>query len=266
MILQAIRSIIFYICFIGLTAILAIPFGVFSLIAPRFTGFIVVKIWYVTNMFFLRWIVGIKSEISGYENLPDGPFIIASKHMSDWDIFALLPATNQRPSFIAKKELMDIPFFGWCARNFRTISVDRKNGRSALPQMVEQGIEAIKDNCRIIIFPEGTRRAPLDEPRYKWGLAKMYVELDVPIVPVALTSGLYWPRNALILWPGTARAKYLEPIPAGLSLEEVYEEIQKRIEPETTKMLLEDIEKGIARPITPALQARIDAHRAENHK
>lgn len=263
MILQAIRSIIFYVLFIGLTAILAVPFGLFSLVAPRFTGYIVVKIWYQTNLFFLRWVVGIKSEISGHENLPDGPFIIASKHMSDWDIFALLPACNQRPSFIAKKELLDIPFFGWCARNFRTISVDRKNGKSALPQMIEQGREAIKDNCRIVIYPEGTRRAPLDEPRYKWGLAKMYVELDIPIVPVALTSGLYWPRNSLILWPGTARAKYLEPIAPGLSLEEVHAEVQKRIEDETSKMVLEDIQNGLSRPIGDAFQARIDAKRAE---
>jgi 1-acyl-sn-glycerol-3-phosphate acyltransferase len=263
MILQAIRSMIFYVLFIGLTAILAIPFGLYSLVAPRFSGFIVVKIWYTLNMFFLRWVVGIKSEMSGQKNLPDGPCIIASKHMSDWDIFALLPATNERPSFIAKKELMDIPFFGWCARNFRTISVDRKNGKSALPQLVEQGKEAIKDNCRIVIYPEGTRRAPFDEPRYKWGLAKMYVELDIPIVPVALTSGLYWPRNSLILWPGTARAKYLEPIPPGLTLEEVHAEVEKRIEAENNKMLLEDIEKGISRPIPPQMQARIEEIQAK---
>ena len=261
MIIQAIRSLIFYVLFIGLTAILAIPFGIYSLFAPKFSGFIVVKIWYKTNIFFLRWVVGIKTQIEGQDSLPEGPFIIASKHQSDWDIFALLDATNKRPSFIAKKELMDIPFFGWCARNFRTISVDRKNGKSALPQMVEQGKDAIADDCRIVIYPEGTRRAPLDEPRYKWGLAKMYEQLDVPIVPVALTSGLFWPRNSLILWPGTARARYLDPIPPGLELEEVHQRVQDAIETETTKMILEDIDNGLSRPISQEFQARIEQAR-----
>jgi len=261
MIMQAIRSMIFYALFIGYTAALAIPYGIYSLFGRKMTGWWVIKAWYLGNLFLLRWIVGIRTEITGQEHLPEGPFIIASKHMSDWDIFALLPATKGRPTFISKKELLNIPFFGWCMRNYHTISIDRKNGRSALPQMVEQGKQAIERDCRIVIYPEGTRRAPLDEPKYKWGLAKMYEALDVPVVPVALTSGLYWPRNSLILWPGTARAKYLEPIPSGLDVDTFHATIQERIEPETTKMLMEDINKGIARPITPALQARIDAHR-----
>ncbi|WP_299344693.1 lysophospholipid acyltransferase family protein [uncultured Maritalea sp.] len=261
MIIQAIRSMIFYALFIGYTAVLAVPFGIYSLFGPKMTGWWVVKAWYVGNLFLLRWVVGIKTQITGQENLPDGPFIIASKHMSDWDIFALLPATKGRPTFISKKELLDIPFFGWCMQNFHTIRIDRKNGGAALPQMITQGKEAIARDCRVVIYPEGTRRPPLDEPKYKWGLAKMYEALDVPVVPVALTSGLYWPRNSLILWPGTARAKYLKPIPSGLDLDTFHETIQERIEPETTKMLMEDIDKGIARPINKALQARIDAHR-----
>ncbi len=261
MIFQAVRSLIFYAFFFSVTALLAIPLGTYSLFGPKMSGWWVVKLWYLTNLFLLRWIVGIKTEITGQENLPDGAFIIASKHMSDWDIFALLAATNGRPTFISKKELLDIPFFGWCMQNFYTISVDRKNGQAALPQMVKQGIQAVARGCRVVIYPEGTRRAPLDEPRYKMGLAKMYEALDVPVVPVAVTSGLYWPRNSLILWPGTARAKYLEPIPAGLGMEVFHQTIQERIEPVTTKMLMDDIDAGLARPITPALQARIDAHR-----
>lgn len=261
MIIQAIRSMIFYALFISYTAILAIPLGLYSLVGRKMAGWWVVKIWYLGNLFLLRWVVGIKTEITGQENLPEGPFIIASKHMSDWDIFALLPATKGRPTFIAKKELLDIPFFGWCMQNFHTISIDRKNGQSALPQMVKQGKQAIARDCRIVIYPEGTRRAPLDVAKYKWGLAKMYEALDVTVVPVAVTSGLYWPRNSLILWPGTARAKYLEPIPSGMELDAFHHLIQERIEPVTTKMLMDDIDKGIARPITPALQTRIDAHR-----
>ncbi len=185
------------------------------MVAPKFSGYPIVWLWYRANLIFLRLFVGIRSKIEGEENLPTGPCIIASKHQSDWDIFALLPATGRRPSFIAKKQLLDIPFFGWAALNFHTISVNRKRGREALPQMLSQAKEAIKHDCRIVIYPEGTRKAPLADPTYKWGVAKLYKELNVPVVPVALTSGLYWPRNSHVLWPGTARARYLKPIPPG---------------------------------------------------
>lgn len=262
MIVQTIRSLIFYVFFIGITTILAIPMGLYSLIAPKFSGYPIVWLWYRSNLFFLRIFVGIKSQIEGEENLPDGPFIIASKHQSDWDIFALLPATGRRPSFIAKKQLLDIPFFGWAARNFHTISVNRKKGREALPQMIEQSKEAIKHDCRIVIYPEGTRKAPLADPNYKWGVVKLYTELNIPVVPVALTSGLYWPRNSHVLWPGTARARYLKPIQPGLSADEFHAELQRVIEAETDKMIFEDLDKGISLPISKAFQNRIDQRKS----
>lgn len=262
MIVQTIRSIIFYAFFIGTTTLLAIPMGIYSLVAPKFSGYPIVWLWYNLNMLFLRLFVGIRSKIEGEENLPQGPCIIASKHQSDWDIFALLPATGNRPSFIAKKQLLDIPFFGWAARNFHTISVNRKKGREALPQMIEQSKEAIKHDCRIVIYPEGTRKAPLAEPNYKWGVAKLYTELNIPVVPVAVTSGLYWPRNSLVLWPGTARARYLKPIEPGLDEKEFLKKLQDIIEAETEKMIFEDLEKGISLPISEAFQSRIDQRKS----
>lgn len=262
MIVQTIRSLIFYVFFIGITALLAIPMGLYSLVAPKFSGYPIVWLWYRSNLFFLRLFVGIKSKIEGEENLPDGPFIIGSKHQSDWDIFALLPATGRRPSFIAKKQLLDIPFFGWAALNFHTISVNRKKGREALPQMIKQAKVAVKHNCRIVIYPEGTRKAPLADPNYKWGIVKLYTELNIPVVPVALTSGLYWPRNSHVLWPGTARARYLKPIQPGLSGDEFHAELQRVIEEETDKMIFEDLEKGISLPISEAFQARIEARKS----
>ncbi len=96
-----------------------------------------------------------------------------------------------------------------------TISVDRKKGKDALPAMMDEARAALGKGCRVIIFPEGTRRAPLDTPAYRSGIVRMYLAMDVPVVPVALTSGLYWGRNSPVLWPGTARAKFLEPIPPG---------------------------------------------------
>lgn len=264
MIVQAIRSMVFYFLFFTQTAILAIIVGLMSKLTPGATkaGWAIAQYWNASNLFMLRWIVGIRTEVSGTENIPEGGCIIASKHQSDWDIFALLPHV-EKPAYIAKKELLDIPLFGWAARWMNTIAIDRKKGKHALPLMTEDTRQALARGCRVIIYPEGTRRAPLDPPAYRSGIVRMYQALDVPVVPVALTSGLYWGRNSLVLWPGTARAKFLEPIMPGLSPEEFQARLIKAIETETNRMVLEDVREGLARPISPRLRAAITALEAE---
>src|SRR5690606_2847405 len=142
----------------------------------------------------LRWIIGLRTEVTGVENIPPGPCILAAKHMSDWDIFAILPHTG-RPAFIAKKELMDIPFFGWAARAFDTIRIHRKLGRDAVPAMLEYARGALAIGCRIVTCPQGTRWAPLAPFDYRYGIVRKYEALDAPVVPVALDSGLYGPRR-----------------------------------------------------------------------
>ncbi|GGA35270.1 lysophospholipid acyltransferase family protein [Pelagibacterium lentulum] len=264
MIVQAIRSTLFYLLFFIHTIPLAIIVGLLAKLAPgqRKLGWALVVYWNNANLFFLRWIVGIRTEVEGAEHIPPGGCIIAAKHQSDWDIFAILPYSG-KPSFIAKRELLDIPLFGWAARWFDTISVDRKKGREALPAMMVEARNALENGCRVIIYPEGTRRAPLEAPAYRGGIVKMYQELNVPVVPVALTSGLYWGRNSPILWPGTARAKFLPPIPSGLSAREFESRLIDTIENETNRMVLEDARKGLARPISPRLRARIAELEAE---
>lgn len=267
MIFQAIRSTLFYLVFFIQTVFWAVVVGLMSRIAPnrRDIGWGIALFWNATTLFLLRWLAGIRSQVTGMENIPEGGCIIASKHMSDWDIYAILPHAGQ-PAFIAKKELLDIPLFGWAARWLYTISVDRKRGRNAFPLMLEEAREKLALGCRIVIFPEGTRKAPLEEPAYRSGLARMYVELGVPVVPVALTSGLYWGRNSLILWPGTARARFLPPIAPGLGQEDFQRVLTETIERETNSMILEDAGKGLSRPITPRLRARLNALEAEAAK
>ncbi len=260
MIIQAIRSIIFYILFIANTAIVAIILGFISIFKKRgwySFGWAIAKYWGASTLFLLRFIVGIKSEISGLEHLPEGGAIIAAKHQSDWDIFAIFPFAI-RPSFIAKKQLLDIPFFGWAARDFDTISIDRSKGSQAIPQMLKEAKAAVKRGCKIIIYPEGTRKAPLAEPDYRYGIAKIYEELDVPVIPVALNSGLFWGRNALVLWPGTAKAKFLEPIPAGLAPDEMHKQLSQVIEINSNELILEAAEKGLTRPITDEFRKRLE--------
>ncbi len=259
--LQALRTALFYLVFIGQTAIIAIIIGIIGLIAgrTRFT-WALARYWCWSNVQLLRFITGLKTEITGAENIPPGGCIIASKHQSDWDVFAIFPHTG-RPAYIVKQELMNIPFFGWAARSLDCIAVDRKKGAEAIPAMMRAAHAAIDKGCRIVIFPEGTRKAPLSPPEYRQGIVRLYAELNVPVVPVALNSGLFWGRNSLIIWPGRGQAEILPAIEAGLPPDVFAERLRDAIEPRSDALALAAIDKGIARPVDPALAERIAAAR-----
>jgi 1-acyl-sn-glycerol-3-phosphate acyltransferase len=258
----AFRSLLFYLVYYLQTAVLAIIVGISALLWGRTRfGWGLALYWVHCNLFLLRWLAGIRTDVQGEENIPDGPCIIASKHMSDWDIFALLPG-SKRPAFIAKKELIDIPFFGHAARAFDTIRLDRSLGGDAIPAMLEDAKAALDRGARIIIFPEGTRKAPLDEYDYKWGIVRLYQGLNVPVVPAAVNSGLFWGRNSPLLWRGTARARFLPPIPPGLPPEEFRARLIGAIEGGTNELLLQAYEEGLARPIPDDMFEKFEALKA----
>jgi 1-acyl-sn-glycerol-3-phosphate acyltransferase len=263
MIVQAIRSLLFYALFLGQTVILAIIVGGQAVILKRPTafGWAIARYWGQSNLFLLRWITGIRTRVTGTENIPAGPCIIAAKHMSDWDIFAILPHASP-PAFVAKKELMDIPFFGWAAKSFDTIRIDRSRGGDAIPLMLADARRAIGRGCRIIIFPEGTRKAPLAPHDYRFGVARLYDALGVPVVPVALNSGLFWGRQSPVLWPGRATARFLTPIPPGLPTAEFHARLVEEIEGATNTLILEAYEAGLTRPIPPELREKLEALKA----
>lgn len=262
MLTQGLRSLLFYLLYLGQTAVLAILLGTQTRFAGR-TGFgwAVARYWGASSLFLLRWVTGIRTRVEGSGNIPDGPCIIAAKHMSDWDIFAILPHAK-RPAFIAKKELTDIPFFGWAARTFDTIRIDRSRGSEAIPMMLADARRALDRGCRIIIFPEGTRKAPLVAHDYRFGTVRMYEELGVPVVPVALNSGLFWGRRSVVLWPGTAKARFLPPIQPGLDADAFRTRLIREIETGTNELILEAYEAGLARPISPELREKLEALKA----
>lgn len=264
--IQAIRTAVFYIVFIGQTVICALIAGSVGLFAERTRfGWAVARYWCWSNLVFLRLITGLRTEVSGAEHIPPGGCIIGSKHQSDWDIFAIFPHLS-RPAYIAKKELMRIPFFGWAARSLDCIEIDRKRGAEAIPQMIAQARAAAERGCRIVIYPEGTRKAPLDPPEYRQGIVRMYVELGVPVVPVALNSGLYWGRNSLIIWPGTARARFLPAIAPGLPPDVFLDTLTRAIETASDQLAGEALAAGLDRPVDARLAARIEKWRErQNH-
>ena len=258
--LQALRSGLFYALFLTQTAFLAILIGTIALLSGgRRTriGWVLARYWIASSLWLLKFIVGLRSEVAGLENIPPGPCIIAAKHMSDWDVFALLPGAG-RPAFIAKKELMDIPFFGHAAKSFDTIRLDRSLGAGAIPAMVEEARTALARGARIIIFPEGTRRAPLAEPQYRQGILRLYESLGVPVVPVALNSGLFWGRNSRLLWPGVARARFLPAIPPGLDTQEFARRLEGEIEAATRGLLGRAYRDGLSRPLDAALRSGLE--------
>jgi 1-acyl-sn-glycerol-3-phosphate acyltransferase len=134
------------------------------------------------------------------------------------------------PAFVLKRELLSIPLFGWYLRKVGMIAVDRAAGASALRNMARQASEAFAEGRSILIFPEGTRVPPGESRPYHPGVAALYTQLKVPVVPVALNSGLFWGRRSFVKRPGTVTVQFLPPIPPGLDRKAFMRELESRIE------------------------------------
>lgn len=241
-----IRSLAFNLLFyLNLTVQLlaALP----TLLLPRRAIIEVAKFWARTNLWLLQAVCGITVEFRGLDKLPKGAFLVASKHQSLWETFALLPLFHD-PAFILKRELMWIPFFGWYSWKGSMIPVDRGKRSQALIGMTDYARVELARGRQIIIFPEGTRRAPHAEPKYKYGVVHLYAETGVPCVPIALNSGLFWPRRSFLRHPGTIVAEVLDPIAPGLPKDVFAERLQQAIEAATERLLAEGArQRGISR-------------------
>lgn len=212
------------------------------LLGPRSWTISAMKGWAKSTMWLTRLTAGIRWEIRGLENIPrnaDGSMqgcIIACKHQSTWETFGLLPYLDD-PAYILKQELMRIPLFGWYCAKAGMISVERSKSAQALRTMTKDAKKAVEQNRQLIIFPEGTRRAVDSEPDYKSGVAHMYKQLEVPMVPAGLNSGLFWPRRQGKRFPGTLVISLLPAIPAGEDTKQVRGDLQEIIETETDRLV-----------------------------
>jgi 1-acyl-sn-glycerol-3-phosphate acyltransferase len=233
--LPVLRSLAFHAAFYLTTALFTI-FGFPLLFTPRSW---VVRVWRLhsrTIIALLRVIVGLGIEVRGHAHLPRGACIVAAKHQSAWDTIAPM-AFLEDPAVILKQELLRIPLYGWFARKLEMIPVLRDRGAVALREMARAAQVPAREGRQIFIFPEGTRRAPGAPPQYKPGAMLIYEKLNVPCVPLALNSGLFWPRRSWRLYPGTVIMEFLEPIPPGLSREVFRERLIEATETATARLI-----------------------------
>jgi 1-acyl-sn-glycerol-3-phosphate acyltransferase len=191
-----------------------------------------------TSLWLLRVISRIDVEWRDLDKIPAGACIIACKHQSVWETFALYTVLRE-PIYILKRELMWIPLFGWYTWKAGLIPVDRSAGLSALSRMTARAQKALGLGRQLVIFPEGTRRPPGAEPVYKPGVAFLYSKAGVPCVPLALNSGLFWPRRSLRRQPGTILVQALDPIPAGLDRKVFFARLQSVLEEATARLVAE---------------------------
>jgi 1-acyl-sn-glycerol-3-phosphate acyltransferase len=231
------RSLLFNVLFY-VTTTLYVVLGSPLLFAPRNWAMAALANHARFELWLLKTIVGTKLEVRGRDKLPNGACLVASKHQSAWETFALIPLFRD-PALLMKRELFWIPFHGWFSRKFQMIPVDRDKGPAALRRMVREAKKRVADGREIIIFPEGTRRAPGAPPDYKTGIALLYESLGVPCVPVALNSGAFWPRRSLIRRPGTIVVEFLDPIPPGLPKAEFLRRLAEAIEAASARLLAE---------------------------
>lgn len=232
-----VRSLAFHAAFYITTAafmIVALPL----LLAPRNWVIWAWRLHARTIIVLLRVIAGVGLEVRGRERLPEGGCIVAAKHHSAWDTIAPM-AYLRAPTVILKHELMHIPLYGWFARKLGMIPVRRERGAAALREMARAARSRAEEGREIFIFPEGTRRAPGAPPDYKPGVVLLYEAIGVPCVPLALNSGLFWPRRSWRLYPGTVIMEILAPIPPGLPREMFRQRLIEATESATARLIAE---------------------------
>jgi 1-acyl-sn-glycerol-3-phosphate acyltransferase len=229
------RSLVFNILFYLLLAFWVI-LGIPTYLMPRWAIMNIAKYWGRSSIWLMRVVCNTRVEYRGLEKIPSGPLIVASKHQSMWETFALLQFFDQ-PLYILKRELLWIPLFGWYLSKSHMIGVDRGAGGRSLIPMARRAGEEVRRGRQLIIFPEGTRTAVDAPPKYKTGVGQIYVDCDVPCLPVALNSGLFWPRRNFMRYPGTLVVEFLDPLPAGLPRKEFMDRVSIAIETATNRIV-----------------------------
>ncbi len=227
-----VRSLLYFVAMV----ISVIVFGLTIAVLGRFVhgdfSDVVATNWGKFNLWLLRVICGLRYEIQGLENLPPSdPIIIMSKHQSAWETISLRGIFRPQQSWVLKKELMQLPFFGWALGFAKSIPIDRAAGRRAIFEVVKQGIERLNEGRYVIIFPEGTRTDPGQRKKYGVGGGVLAERSGVPVIPVAHNAGVFWRRRGVNKYPGTIQVIIGPAIPSrGKKASQIMREVEDWIE------------------------------------
>ncbi|THV22472.1 lysophospholipid acyltransferase family protein [Peteryoungia ipomoeae] len=255
--MTTLRSILFNTAFYTNMILRMIILSPIYFLLPRKTAFFVPKGWASSSSWLFAKIVGTTFTVEGLENIPKGGYILAPKHQSFWDTFALLPYLDD-PVYILKRELMWIPIFGWYVAKQRMIPVDRGARGKVMAKVIERTKVEMANGRQLIIYPEGTRRPPGAAPEYKYGIARLYRDLDVPVVPVAMHPGLFWPRRKSQRYPGHFKVRILPPIEPGLDADVFFERLMRELEGASDALLIETVRDNPHVPLPPSAIRRLE--------
>jgi 1-acyl-sn-glycerol-3-phosphate acyltransferase len=228
------RSALFNVLFFGWNA-LVLTLSIPLVLVPRAAIMWAARRLASGTVDLLKVVVGLRYEVRGDVSLLRHPVIVASKHQSAWDTFIFYLVARD-PAYVMKKELLAIPVYGWLTRKQRMIPIDRAAGAKALRDLLRRSEAAIADRRQIVIFPQGTRVSPGAAAPYHAGVAALYGRLGVPVVPVALNSGCFWPRRSFLKFPGKIVLEVLPPIGPGLAKPAFMAELETRIETASARL------------------------------
>ena len=237
-----IRSCTFLVLSLGVMVFLGVTMLPALLLERRLAAR--VPVWFAgVQLFLLDVVAGLKLEVRGRNNLPDGPALIAVKHQSALETYALVRLFPDA-CFVIKQEIVHLPVVGWFVSAMDCLAIDRSAGLAALRRILGHAATVTSEGRCMVIFPEGTRTAPGERVAYQRGVAGLYAALGVPVVPVALNSGVFWPRRQIRKTPGRAVMAFLEAIPPALPRARFMEELESRIETGTRELVTEARNRG----------------------
>ena len=238
-----IRHVLFYVTGVLFSFIL-VPLFFICLPLPKKYSFAVARWWTKVILWLSAFFLGITHRVQGQEHIPlQGPYIIACKHQSTWETF-IFNVLVDSPVFFLKKDLLSIPFIGWFLWKMEMIAISRSGNNKNKGEFIELARKQALVNQRpLVIFPEGTRTAPGTTKRYHQGIYALYKDLQIPVIPVALNAGAFWPRREFFKRPGTIDLVFMPPIDPFLSREEFMTQLFNTIEHTSQALLNEGIVK-----------------------
>ncbi len=231
------RSIVFWLIAAVLTIVISVA-GIVTLPLHRDVTYRWCVHWARALLWLMRVVCGLRVRVVMRQPWSAGPAVYALKHQSAWETIAF-PALAPPISGVLKRELLVIPIYGWYMRRLGMVPIDRSAGAGAIRELMRRAKDETARGRSIMIMPEGTRLPPGRAGRYHPGVAAIYTHLGLPVVPVALNSGLYWGRRSLVLKPGTVTMEFLEPIPPGMERAAFMALLQERIETASERLRIE---------------------------